>query len=187
MHLCLTPKGILCTSGWNTKSHNRKYLMFNKLGMRMGFKIWMQRTSETCLYFKKKCITNPLEEMSSKFKMEAIQLKMSISILLQFACEYFHFLTVHWHMFLNGKIYKPQEYQGLKSKPGMWKRRQEQHITMTQPSPMWMYRRRVTLQGALGLVVRQERAALSGLSAFSHDPLVKQQGCSVVSLSQRFT
>lgn len=31
--------------------------------------------------------------MLSKFKMEEIQLKMSISILLQFACEYFHFLN----------------------------------------------------------------------------------------------
>lgn len=43
----------------------------------------------------------------------------------------------------------------------MWKRRQERHITVTPPSPMWTNGRRVTLQGALGLVVSQERSALS--------------------------
>lgn len=42
---------------------------------------------------------------------------------------------------------------------------------MTPPSPMWTHGRRVTLQGVLGLVVSQQRAALSGLSAFSRDPL----------------
>ena len=41
--------------------------------------------------------------------------------------------------------------------------------------------------GARGLVVSQDRAALSGLSASSRDPEPEQQGCSVVSLSQRFT
>lgn len=34
----------------------------------------------------------------------------------------------------------------------------------------------MTLQGALGLVVRQQRDAPSGLSVFSHDLLVEQQG-----------
>lgn len=53
-------------------------------------------------------------------------------------------------VFLSEKIYKPQEYQGLKSKPGMWKQRREQHITMTPPSPMWTYGEKGDTAGGSG-------------------------------------